>query len=54
MTDTAIYAALGVLVILASAAFFFVGRAAGRGTERKAQAAARTGAEETAKRILGG
>ena len=52
MTDTAIYAALGVLVILASAAFFFVGRAAGRSAEQKAQAAARTGAEETAKRIL--
>jgi ribonuclease Y len=52
MTDTAIYAALGVLVILASAAFFFVGRVVGRRAERKAQSAARASAEETAKRIL--
>jgi ribonuclease Y len=52
MTDTAIYAALGVLVILASAAFFIVGRVAGRIAERKAQAAARATAEETAKRIV--
>ncbi|HEU5186557.1 MAG TPA: ribonuclease Y [Gemmatimonadaceae bacterium] len=52
MTDTAIYAALGALAILASAAFFFVGRVAGRKGERKAQAAARASAEETARRIV--
>jgi ribonucrease Y len=52
MTDTAIYAALGALVILACAAFFIMGRVAGRGAERKAQSAARGTAEETAKRIV--
>jgi ribonucrease Y len=52
MSDIAIYAALGVLVILASAVFFFVGRTAGRAAERKAAAVARAGAEETAKRIV--
>jgi ribonuclease Y len=52
MTDTAIYAALGVLVIIASAAFFFVGRATGRTAERKAAAVARAGAEDAAKRIV--
>jgi ribonuclease Y len=52
MTDTAIYAALGALVILASAAFFMMGRVAGRGAERKAQSVARGSAEETGKRIV--
>ena len=52
MNEIAIYAALGVLVILASAAFFFLGRAAGPPGERKAAGAARGGAEETAERIL--
>jgi ribonuclease Y len=52
MTDIAIYAALGALVILASAAFFMMGRVAGRGAERKAQSVARGSAEETGKRIV--
>jgi ribonuclease Y len=52
MTETVIIAALGVLVILASAAFFILGRGAGRRAEHRAQIAARTGAEETAKRIV--
>jgi ribonucrease Y len=52
MTDTAIYAALGALVLLASAAFFILGRVAGRKAERRAQSVARATAEETAKRIV--
>jgi ribonuclease Y len=52
MDQTAIMAALGVLVVVAAAAFFIVGRSAGRRAERAAQTLARTGAEETAKRIL--
>ena len=52
MTQTAIIAALGVAVILAAAAFFIVGRRVGSGSERAAQAAAKTTAEETAQRIL--
>ena len=52
MTDTAIYAALGALVLLASAAFFILGRVLGRNAERRAQSAARTSAEETGKRIV--
>ncbi|HET7188186.1 MAG TPA: Rnase Y domain-containing protein, partial [Gemmatimonadaceae bacterium] len=51
----AIIAALGVLVI-ASPAFFFLGRKSGVGVGREAelerQAAAKATAEETAKRIL--
>ncbi len=52
MSDIVIIAALGVLVILASAAFFILGRAAGRRAELRAQTAARTSAEETSKRIV--
>ncbi|HET7566295.1 MAG TPA: ribonuclease Y [Gemmatimonadaceae bacterium] len=52
MTQTAIIAALGVLVILAAAAFFIVGRRVGGTAERAAQAAAKSTAEETARRIL--
>ena len=53
MTATAINAALGVLVVLASAVFFFVGRRAGTAAERALQAQSKSTAEETAKRILG-
>lgn len=53
MTQTAIIAALGVLVIVAAAAFFVFGRNAGRSAERQAQALAKSTAEETAKRIIG-
>src|SRR2546423_1590146 len=52
MTQTAIMAALGVLVLVAAAAFFFIGRGAGRTAERRLQAAAKATAEESAKRIL--
>jgi ribonuclease Y len=48
-----IAAALGVLVFVASAAFFFWGRGAGRTAEREKQRAAKATAEETSKRIVG-
>ena len=53
MTATALSAALGVLVIIASAAFFFFGRRAGRTAERAAQSLAKATAEQTAQRIVG-
>jgi ribonuclease Y len=53
MTISILSAALGVLVIIASAAFFFFGRSTGRTDERNAQSAAKATAEETSKRILG-
>ena len=53
MDATALSAVFGVLVILASAAFFFFGRKAGRTAERAAQSLAKATAEETAKRIVG-
>jgi ribonucrease Y len=53
MNMTGIAAALGVLVFVASAAFFFWGRSAGRTAERERQGAAKATAEETAKRIVG-
>lgn len=46
-------AALGVLVVVASAAFFVFGSKRGRTAERESQRLARSGAEETAKRIVG-
>jgi len=52
MNPTALYAALGVVIILAAAAFFVFGRSAGRAAERRAQAAAKATAEESARRIL--
>jgi ribonuclease Y len=53
MTDTALFAAAGlVLVVAASAAFFFVGRKVGTVGELKRQAVARETAEETARRLL--
>ncbi|HUQ81943.1 MAG TPA: ribonuclease Y [Gemmatimonadaceae bacterium] len=53
MNATALSAALGVLVIIASAAFFFFGRNAGRTAERAAQSLAKATAEQTAQRIVG-
>ena len=53
MNSTALSAALGVLVVVASAAFFFFGRRAGRTSERAAQALAKGTAEQTATRIVG-
>jgi ribonuclease Y len=52
MNSTALLAALGIFVI-ASPAFFIIGRRLGISGERQRQAAAKAGAEETAKRILG-
>src|SRR4051812_33771071 len=52
MSDSAIHVALGVLVLIASAAFFFFGRTAGRSGEQRRLTAAKSGAEETAQRIL--
>ncbi|HJR41304.1 MAG TPA: ribonuclease Y [Gemmatimonadaceae bacterium] len=52
MDQTAILAALGALVVVAAAAFFFIGRSVGRSAERRAYQAAKSGAEETAKRIV--
>jgi ribonuclease Y len=52
MSDTALYAASGVAILIAAAAFFVIGRAVGRVAERKAQEAAKATAEETAGRIL--
>ncbi|HUF28403.1 MAG TPA: ribonuclease Y [Gemmatimonadaceae bacterium] len=54
MNDTILlFAALGVLVLVASAAFFFFGRSAGRSGEVKRQVAAKATAEDTAQRIVG-
>ena len=53
MNSTALSAALGVLVVLASAAFFFFGRRAGRSAERETQLLAKATAEQTATRIVG-
>src|ERR1700756_2666908 len=52
MNLIAIIAALGVFVV-ASPAFFIVGRKAGTSGEKKRQADAKATAEETSKRILG-
>ena len=55
MNDMALFAVLGVFLV-ASPAFFFFGRTMGAGAGRRAEierhAAARTTAEETAKRII--
>jgi ribonuclease Y len=53
MNPTALSAALGVLVVIASAAFFFLGRRTGRSAEREAQSLAKATAEQTAQRIVG-
>src|ERR1051325_2212243 len=52
MSEIALLAALGVSVV-ALPALFFVGRRMGIGAERARQVAAKAGAEETAKRIVG-
>ena len=53
MTDTAIFAALGVLIIVAAAVFFVLGRRVGSRAEHARQAASQSTAEETSKRIRG-
>jgi ribonuclease Y len=52
MPESAIVAALGVLVLIAAAASFVLGRNAGRSAERRVQALARSTAEETSQRII--
>jgi ribonuclease Y len=53
MNATALSAVLGALVVVASAAFFFFGRKAGRTAERANQSLAKSTAEQTAQRIVG-
>ncbi|MCC6319349.1 MAG: ribonuclease Y [Gemmatimonadaceae bacterium] len=53
MNQSTLVAALGVLVILASAAFFFVGRSQGRAATLDEQKRAGATAAETARRIVG-
>ncbi len=53
MNDTLVLAALGVLVVVASAAFFFLGRGTGRKSELRRQGEAKATAEQTATRIVG-
>ena len=53
MTDLAIFAALGVLIVVAAAVFFVLGRRTGTRAEHARQAAAQSTAEETGKRIRG-
>ena len=53
MNDLAIFAALGVLVVVAAAVFFVVGRRTGVSAEHARQAAAKSTAEETGQRIRG-
>src|SRR6478736_5688824 len=53
MNSTALSAALGVLLVLASAAFFFFGRRTGRSAERETQLLAKATAEQTSQRIVG-
>src|SRR5512143_1891469 len=52
MDVIAIIAALGVFIV-ASPAFFFLGRKVGGGAERERQTAAKATAEETSRRIIG-
>ncbi len=53
MTQTAIFAAVGfVVVVVASVVFLFIGRRTGRSSEIARQIQAKVTAEETAKRVL--
>ena len=53
MNDTLLIAAVVALLVVASAAFFALGRSAGRTAEVKRQQAAKATADETARRIVG-
>jgi ribonuclease Y len=53
MSDPGILAALGGVALVAIAAFFFLGRSMGRTAQRASDLAAKSTAEDTAKRILG-
>ena len=50
MDANVIMTALGVLVLIASAVFFFVGKKSGITSERARQSAAKATAEESAKK----
>src|SRR6478609_422496 len=52
MNQFVIYAALAIGILIAGAVSFFVGRSGGRRIEHDAQVAAKTTAEETARRIV--
>ncbi len=52
MTQTALLVALGVLIVVAAAAFFVLGSSRGRTAERRAQTAARSTAEDEARRVV--
>jgi ribonuclease Y len=52
MSGTALLAALGVLCVVASVAFFVFGRHVGREAERRRQTEAKTSAEQTVQRVL--
>ena len=52
MSGTALQVALGVLCVVASAAFFVLGRRLGREAERRRQTEAKSSAEQTAQRVL--
>jgi ribonuclease Y len=52
MVSWAIIAALGVLVIVASTAFFFVGRRVGKAAEIARLTAAKGTAEDTSRRLI--
>jgi ribonuclease Y len=51
--NVALFAAFGALVVVAAAAFLFIGRRLGRTAERMEQLRAKATAEETAARLLG-
>jgi ribonuclease Y len=53
MSDPGILAAIGGVALVAIAAFFFLGRSMGRTAQRASDLAAKSTAEDTAKRILG-
>lgn len=52
MNQTTLVAVLGVLIVVAAAAFFFIGRSAGVRATVEAQKIAKATAEETSKRIV--
>jgi ribonuclease Y len=53
MSDPGILAAIGGVALVSIAAFFFLGRSMGRTAQRASDLAAKSTAEDTAKRILG-
>ena len=53
MSEPGLLAAVGGVALVAIAAFFFLGRNMGRAAQQAAYLAAKSTAEETAKRIIG-